>query len=199
MPRSLAASPKTWASSSLGQQTAGLDPAAGLAIVQKRFWNGMSVPHMQVPGADMAKHRLERRPDLAIRIVEQVAEPDREADLEVEPRVLERLPDPVGQVEPVAIEERPVRKAVGQVHLRVGVAVHPALKDPELGQETLALVGVARRRAECERDRHPESGRGRRRPEGTVVPGSGARAIGVLGDELDHVQAGTRIASSRSR
>ena len=63
----------------------------------------------------MAEHRLEGGPDLAVRIVEQVAEADREADLEVEPRVLERLPDRVGQVEPVAIEERPVGEAMGQV------------------------------------------------------------------------------------
>src|SRR6187551_2608855 len=73
----------------VAQQAAGLDPTARLAIRAETVLEGhVGAPH-QVPGADMAEHRLQRGPDLAIRVVEQVAEPDRKADLEVEPRVLE--------------------------------------------------------------------------------------------------------------
>ena len=74
----------------------------------------------------------------------------------------------------------------------VRVAVHPAHEDVELGQKPLALVGKAGRRTQGESDGHPEARSGLpERPERTVVPGSrgGPGPIGVLGNELDHVQA----------
>ena len=161
--------------------------------VQNRFWNGMSVPHTRFRGAHPTKHRLERRPDLPIRVVEQVAKADRKTHLEVKLRVLERLPigDPAGH-EPVAVEEGTIGESMRDEDGRVRVARHPAPEHAQLGQEPLALVGVPGGRAERERDGDAEArGRLPERPERSVDPATRrkAGAVGVLRDEFDHVQA----------
>ena len=54
--------------------------------VQKRFWKGMSVPHMRLPGPMRSSISLQRRPHLAVGILKNIAEPHGEAHLDAHVR-----------------------------------------------------------------------------------------------------------------
>src|SRR5439155_8931393 len=122
-----------------------------------------------------------------------VADPDREAHLEVDPRVLKWLPHLGRHVEagPRRVEPRSPWEAVGDADLGVGVALRPRLERLELRDEARALVGRVRGGAKAEEDRHSKlRGPVPERPPGWIVEGSAARdAVRVLGDDLDRVEA----------
>src|SRR5207249_10380193 len=84
-----------------------LDPGARLPVRAEAILEGHVGAPEQVVGTDAIDHRFEGRPDLTVGEVEEVAESDRKAHLEIAPRVLERLPDRVGEGDAIHLEEAP--------------------------------------------------------------------------------------------
>ena len=152
----------------------------------------MSVPHSSRSAPISLDHLLEDGLADGPRVVVQVADADREADLDVQVGpVAERLPVARRDLDPVADDQVAPREAVGDAHLGIGVAVHPARDGPELVEEALAGIGGRVTRTDREEDRHVERGdRIPERPPRLVRDGQvRLEPVGVLGDDLERVQA----------
>ena len=180
-----------------------LDPAARLAVGAEPVLEGHVRAPQQPPRADALHHLFQGRPQLPVRVVEEVAQAHREADLQAQIGVVEWSPDPLGQHDPrrraggLVVEEQPPREAVGEAAQDVRPALHPARQDRQLRQVTgapalqaLGHRGLAGAGAEGEEHGHPEAGhRLPERPQVLPVPRVGAVVVGVGRVELDGVQA----------
>ena len=64
-------------------------------------------------GPDSIRHLLERRPYLAVGEIDEIAQADGQADLEVAIRILERLPYRIREREFSFLKEQPIGETVG--------------------------------------------------------------------------------------